>query len=92
MQRPVARAGDLGAFGSLSPSSIALFVGIAGIALVAREAGSQTEVDAAEATRVRDIDQAQRQALVAGDADALDRILAPGFVLVPPPGRRSRVG
>jgi ketosteroid isomerase-like protein len=68
---------------------LAVLTGVLAVALVARDQRLSGEADAAEAQRVRELDQAQRQALVAGDAGALDRILAADFVLVPPPGEKE---
>ena len=62
---------------------IAVLTAVVAVALVARSSRSSAKADA---QRVREIDHAERQALVAGDAIALDQILAADFVLVPPPG------
>ena len=62
------------------------------LALVVRS-GSQptagTQATAAEAQDLRDLDQTLRAALVASDTSAVERILAPDFELVPPPGDKE---
>jgi uncharacterized protein (TIGR02246 family) len=62
-----------------------VLVAVIAIAIVAR--GS--DATASQATRVRELDQTLRQALVAGDADAVDRILAPDVELVDPAGDKE---
>ena len=47
---------------------------------------SSTGSESSEAARVRALDQTELKALVRGDADTLERIIAPDFTLVPPPG------
>lgn len=63
---------------------VAALVVAVGIALAARGPDSKDD-----AHQVREVDQTLRQALVAGDAVAADRILAPDFELVDPSGDKE---